>query len=80
MKFLIFRVKWPNLGIAYSLVRASSKYLVPSWLGFDGATLTGTPGSNRHQTIRLLVKGKDAFGGIGEVLILRTTQNCYLPT
>ncbi len=61
--------------ISYELVADDLRYLIPAWLSFNGSTLIGTPGSNSHRPIQLLIKGKDPFGGIGQLPVSLTIQN-----
>ncbi len=63
--------------ITYGLVRTNPEYIIPSWLSFNGTALTGTPTANSHQPIQLLIRGKDSFGGFGEMpvsLIINVTS------
>ncbi len=41
--------------ITFSLIRTNPEFLVPSWLSFNGTTLSGTPTTNNHQLIKLLL-------------------------
>ncbi len=61
--------------ITYELVTEDPRYLVPAWLSFNGTTLTGTPDNNQHQAIQLLIKGRDPFGGVGELPVSLTIKN-----
>ncbi len=41
--------------ITYELVNNDPRYLIPSWLSFNGTALMGSPDSNNHQVIQLLL-------------------------
>ncbi len=61
--------------VIYSLLHTSSEHIAPSWLNFNGTAFRGTPTSNNHQPISLLIEGRDPFGGVGRLPVTLSIEN-----
>ncbi len=64
-----------NDTLTHELVVNDPRYLVPTWLSFNGTTLRGVPTTNTHNAIQLLLKSKDPHGGVGHMPISLSIKN-----